>query len=42
MTDSNNIKAKILYVDDLQTNLMLFQATFEKDYDVINTTQTGF
>jgi len=34
MTDDNNIKANILYVDDLQTNLIFFQATFEKDYHI--------
>jgi len=28
-------KANVLYVDDLQTNLILFQATFEKDYNII-------
>lgn len=26
---------KVLYVDDLQTNLILFQATFERDYHII-------
>ena len=35
MIDTNEIKANILYVDDLQTNLILFQATFEKDYHII-------
>ena len=29
------MQTKVLYVDDLQTNLILFQATFEKDYKVI-------
>jgi CheY-like chemotaxis protein len=28
-------KARILYVDDLKTNLVLFQATFEKDFEII-------
>lgn len=28
-------KARVLYVDDLQTNLVLFEATFENDYQVI-------
>ncbi len=27
--------ANVLYVDDLQTNLILFQATFEDDYSII-------
>jgi len=27
--------ANVLYVDDLQTNLILFQATFERDYNII-------
>ncbi len=27
--------ASVLYVDDLQTNLILFQATFEKDYNIL-------
>ncbi len=35
MEENNNIKANILYVDDLQTNLILFQATFERDYHII-------
>jgi signal transduction histidine kinase len=35
MNDSKEAKASVLYVDDLQTNLILFQATFEKDYDII-------
>jgi len=28
-------KARILYVDDLKTNLVLFQAMFEKDFEII-------
>ncbi|GAI75631.1 unnamed protein product, partial [marine sediment metagenome] len=35
MTNDNNIKANVLYVDDMKTNLILFQATFERDYNVI-------
>jgi len=35
MQEGNEIKAKVLYVDDLQTNLVLFKATFENDYNVI-------
>ena len=35
MSESQNIQASVLYVDDLQTNLILFQATFEHDYHVI-------
>jgi signal transduction histidine kinase len=35
MQDSQDSGASILYVDDLQTNLILFQATFEKDYNII-------
>jgi signal transduction histidine kinase len=35
MIDSTEAKASVLYVDDLQTNLILFQATFEKDYNII-------
>lgn len=30
-----NEKATVLYVDDLQTNLILFEATFENDYSII-------
>lgn len=29
------IKANVLYVDDLKTNLILFQVTFERDYNII-------
>ncbi len=35
MSQSQNIQASVLYVDDLQTNLILFHATFEHDYHVI-------
>ena len=35
MSESQNIQASVLYVDDLQTNLILFQATFEHDYHII-------
>ncbi len=35
MSLASNFKANVLYVDDLQTNLILFQATFEKDYNII-------
>jgi signal transduction histidine kinase len=35
MFESQNIQASVLYVDDLQTNLILFQATFEHDYHII-------
>ncbi len=35
MSGDSDQKANVLYVDDLQTNLILFQATFEKDYNVI-------
>ncbi len=28
------VKPNILYVDDLQTNLTLFKATFERDYQI--------
>ena len=35
MYESQNIQASVLYVDDLQTNLILFQATFEHDYHII-------
>lgn len=31
------IKPKILYVDDLKTNLVLFKATFERDYQIFIT-----
>jgi two-component system sensor histidine kinase/response regulator len=30
-----NTEPNVLYVDDLQTNLILFQATFERDYHII-------
>ena len=35
MNQSQNTLANVLYVDDLQTNLILFQATFERDYNII-------
>jgi len=35
MSESQNIQPNVLYVDDLQTNLILFQATFEHDYNII-------
>jgi signal transduction histidine kinase len=35
MPEPQNTQAHVLYVDDLQTNLILFQATFEHDYHVI-------
>jgi len=35
MPQSQNIQPNVLYVDDLQTNLILFQATFERDYNII-------
>jgi CheY-like chemotaxis protein len=35
MNAEPGMKANILYVDDLQTNLILFQVTFEKDYNII-------
>ena len=35
MFQSQNTLANVLYVDDLQTNLILFQATFEHDYNII-------
>jgi signal transduction histidine kinase len=35
MSESPHSKGTILYVDDLKTNLILFQATFEKDYTVL-------
>lgn len=34
MSEETQSKPKILYVDDLQTNLTLFRATFEKDYSI--------
>ena len=34
MQEGNSTRANVLYVDDLQTNLILFQATFEKDYKI--------
>lgn len=37
MPDIEVEKATVLYVDDMKTNLVLFQATFEKDYNVILT-----
>jgi len=35
MSESQIIQPNVLYVDDLQTNLILFQATFEHDYNII-------
>lgn len=35
MSQSQHIQPTVLYVDDLQTNLVLFQATFERDYQII-------
>jgi signal transduction histidine kinase len=35
MSGESTQKARVLYVDDLQTNLLLFQATFERDYEVL-------
>jgi two-component system sensor histidine kinase/response regulator len=35
MQEGNYTNANVLYVDDLQTNLILFQATFDKDYNII-------
>jgi len=35
MTQSRDTQPNVLYVDDLQTNLILFQATFERDYQII-------
>jgi signal transduction histidine kinase len=35
MPETPDTNATVLYVDDLQTNLVLFQATFENDYNVI-------
>jgi len=35
MSGESSHKAKVLYVDDLQTNLMLFKATLEEDYNII-------
>ena len=35
MPESANQQAIVLYVDDLQTNLILFQATFEKDFNIL-------
>jgi|GEM_PF-994957 len=35
MSQSENTQPNVLYVDDLQTNLILFQATFERDYNII-------
>jgi signal transduction histidine kinase len=35
MSQDPDRKANVLYVDDLQTNLILFQATFENDYEII-------
>ncbi len=32
MYQSQNTQPNVLYVDDLQTNLILFQATFEREY----------
>lgn len=35
MPEKKSIKPNILYVDDLQPNRLLFQATFEKEYHII-------
>jgi signal transduction histidine kinase len=35
MSMPQDTQPNILYVDDLQTNLILFQATFERDYSII-------
>ncbi len=35
MSQSKDTQPNVLYVDDLQTNLILFQATFERDYHII-------
>lgn len=35
MPEETFIKANILYVDDLQANRILFQATFERDYNIL-------
>jgi len=35
MSEKTSIKPNILYVDDLQPNRLLFQATFEKEYHII-------
>ena len=35
MPDHTDQQASVLYVDDLQTNLVLFQATFENDFNII-------
>jgi signal transduction histidine kinase len=37
MSGETIIKPNILYVDDLKTNLVLFKATFEKDYQIFIT-----
>jgi two-component system, sensor histidine kinase and response regulator len=33
--ESDALQASILYVDDIKTNLVLFQATFEKDFNIV-------
>jgi signal transduction histidine kinase len=35
MSATENTRPYVMYVDDLQTNLILFQATFEHDYHII-------
>ena len=35
MEEFKDTQPNVLYVDDLQTNLILFQATFERDYHII-------
>ena len=37
MPEETIIKPNILYVDDLKTNLVLFKATFERDYQIFIT-----
>lgn len=37
MAEEVLIKANILYVDDLKTNLLLFKSTFERDYNIFIT-----
>ena len=37
MEEFKDTQPNVLYVDDLQTNLILFQATFERDYNIILT-----
>jgi hypothetical protein len=35
LPEETMIKSNVLYVDDLQANLILFQAAFERDYNII-------